>query len=266
MKRTILARPLVLALGLGLAVIGFAQPVLAVDLVWDGGGNPDFHWSNHANWVDESAGFPDPGFVGDTVVFSGSTGLTNENDLTGLLLGTNAAPAFRFDSTAGNFVISGQPVQVGVTTGSGNIIVLESASTQTLGMNINFPGGLRDRGLVAAGGTVIFDGSINFGNDRLFPQTSAGTIELNGNNNGDGTNAVTAGTNFFRSTVRNNVDNTQLVLGSNTAFGNPGTGTYAGGNLVLRGIVANNQMNVRASTPLDLSAYAFSATSGGGSL
>ena len=44
--------------------------------------------------------------------------------------------------------------------------------------------------------------------------------------------------------MRNNVAGTQLVLGSDGALGNNGTGSYAGGNLSLRGILANQQLNI----------------------
>ena len=116
-------------------------------------------------------------------------------------------------------------------------------------------GGNSDRAVSpGAGRTVTFNGNINFGNDRLFPENTAGTIVLNGNNSGDGTgSAISAGTNSFRSTMRNNIAGTQLQLGSNPALGNAAAGTFAGGDLVLKGVVANQNMSVRAGSVIDAS-------------
>src|SRR5438034_2867813 len=74
----------------------------AVD-TWSGGGNPDFDWSNAGNWGGIT---PAPG---DTLVFSGGTGLTVTNDLT---VGT-IYNGFSFAAGAGPFTLHGNSLTLG---------------------------------------------------------------------------------------------------------------------------------------------------------
>ena len=220
---------------------------------WDGGGD-GVNWSDPLNWDGDATA---PAATGDTLIFGGVTGLSNSNNsqVSSLING-----GITFAAGAGAFTLSGSTISW-ETDANGVFISNLSSNDQILSMGFNDPAaGTRDRTISpGTGRTITFGGNINFGNDRISPSTTAGTIVINGNNTGDGTVATAAGTNWFRTTVRNDIDNTQVTLGSNTALGNAGTGTFAGSNLVVRGLVAQQTTSVRASTPLDLSAYGFAA-------
>lgn len=108
---------------------GLAAQGLAAVRTWTGGGNPDFSWSNPANW-DGGASAPTSG---DFLVFDGTVGLANNNDLTAGL----SFSSISFATNAGAFVISGNTVKIGAnglgaTTANGNGGVTNySASPQT---------------------------------------------------------------------------------------------------------------------------------------
>ena len=133
---------------------------------------------------------------------------------------------------------------------SSDFVVLDSATTQTFDADLILIGGGRDLRMKLNGGTVVFNGQIDLGSNWLFPVLDAsagGTIELNGNNTGDGKGAViVAGANVSRGLLRNNVDFTQLVLGSPTALGNPDV-SYSD----RRGCFTNNK-SMYVSTSMDL--------------
>ena len=237
-----------------------ARSARAAELVWDGGADANFNWSDGENWVGDLA----PAATGDTLAFNGTIGLANTNDAAVTSLVNNATAgrgAITFEAGAGAFALSGTPVSW-ETDANGRFIYNLSGNDQVLSMDFSDGAtgvnGTRDRGISpGAGRTITLNGNINYGNDRLFPEGTAGTIVINGNNTGDGTVATAAGTNSFRSTIRNNIAGTQLQLGSATALGNASTGTFAAGDLAIRGVVGNGSMFVRAGAPLDMSAYGF---------
>ena len=71
--------------------------------VWNGGGNPSFVWSRSGNWATGLAPAS-----GTSVMFAGTTGLSNTNDVSGLSLS-----GIFFSPTAGAFNISGNSIQLG---------------------------------------------------------------------------------------------------------------------------------------------------------
>lgn len=237
-----------LATCLALAIASASPATLGATFTWDGGG-ADGNWSTAANWNPDGA----PGATGNLLIFSGNTNLSAENDVVTSLDTTYTNTVITFSSGAGSFNLSGTPITVGSGGGAGQIIVQQNSSNpQTISLNLNLSGGNGDRSIVfgAGSGSLTLSGNINFGSggngDWLFPTTTAGTIMLSGNNTGDGkgSNALTSGTNVMKAMMRNNVAGTNLVLGSDTALGNSGTGSASAGTASFRGIIANQQLNI----------------------
>lgn len=232
------------------AMTAGAPASFATALTWTGGdGN---NWSTSANWG--GSGVP---ASGDTLTFSGSN-TTSVNDITGLTLGTTAS-SITFGSGAGAFEISGQALTLGGSSGGGYTVITQaSANNQIISANLTLGGGGGDRSIVMSGaGSLTLSGNLNYSNSWLFPNTTAGTIVLSGNNSGDGKGAiVSGGTNQMRATIGNNVAGTQLVLGSDTALGNATSGDVGLGTAAFRGIQARQQTNISTVGNRDLSAYA----------
>ncbi len=224
----------------------FAPTLLhAATNTWDGGGT-DGKISTAANWDGDTA----PAATGANVVFAGTTNLNVTNDSITALSTSNTAVTFA--AGAGSFNVGGNTMTMGSGGGGGQTIIQQnSTNAQTISANITLSGGNGDRSIVfgSGAGSLHLAGSINFGTgngDWLFPTTTAGTIILSGANTGDGkaTLAVTAGSNSMRAMMRNNIGGTTLVLGSDGALGNSGSGDYTSANLGLRGIIANQQLNI----------------------
>ena len=234
---------------LSVAAIAAALPLVpaayGAAFTWDGGGS-DGNTGTAANWSTDAA----PAATGDTLTFAGTANLSvTNNSLTSL---ATSGTAITFASGAGSFNLGGNALTLGSGGGGGQIIISQqSANAQTISANLNLSGGNGDRSIVFASGagSLTLSGNINFSNDWLFPTTTAGTIILSGANTGDGkgTNAITAGTNLMRAMMRNNVAGTNLVLGSDAALGNSGSGDAALGTASLRGIIANQQLNIGTS-------------------
>lgn len=223
--------------------------VTAAVLTWDGapdggGASTDGNWSTATNWLGDVV----PAATNDTLIFSGSTNLNAVNDqVTSINVGTSIT----FAASAGSFQLSGaNPLTLGSGGGGGiTIFSQQSPNPQTVSLPINLSGGNGDRNIVFASGagSLTLSGAINFSNDWLFPTTTAGTIILSGANTGDGkaTNAITAGTNIMRAMMRNNVANTTLVIGNDSALGNAGTGSTSAGTASFRGVIANQNLFVK---------------------
>lgn len=211
--------------------------VVATTFTWDGGG-ANGNTSTGLNWSADAA----PAATGDNLIFAGSNNTTVNNDhITSL-----SSTSITFASGAASFNLGGNAITVGNGASNDNFVTKISTADQTISANITLAGGGRDRTIVmTGGGTLTLSGNINFANDWLFPNTTAGTIVLSGNNSGDGKGGVlTAGTNTMRAMMRNNVAGTSLVLGSDTALGNSGSGTISAGTANLRGLVANQNLTL----------------------
>lgn len=244
----------------------------AAAYTWDGGG-ADNNWSTDANWSGDPA--VDVA-TGDTLTFDGATRLTANNDLTGLVLGNTAGgatAALTFAPTAGAFTLTGNAFSIGNNDGNTVLVTQSGASDQIIANNITFAGGQRDRliDFTAAGlGTITFSGNIHFSNDiiglgrSISAATNAGTIVLSGNNTGDGKgNQIAGGGNTMRAMLWTPVDNARVVLGSDTALGNSGTGDVALGTGVLKGIVSSRALYISTTNgDRDLSGSTFGITGG----
>lgn len=231
-----------------------AGTAMGAAITWDGGG-ANGKWSTVENWVGDVA----PAATNDTLTFGGTTNLNAENDF---VTSINAGPSITFASGAGSFDLSGNALTLGSGGGGGiTIISQQSTNSQTISAPINLSGGNGDRTITFASGagSLTLSGNINFNNDWLFPNTTAGTIILSGTNTGDGksTNAITAGTNVMRAMMRNNVANTNLVIGNDSALGNSGSGVASAGTASFRGVIANQPMFFRTDANRDLSGSTF---------
>lgn len=225
------------------AALPLVPAAFGAALTWDGGGSPDGNFSIGTNWAANVA----PNATGDTLTFAGTTNLSAVNDSVTSL--ATSGTALTFASGAGAFTVSGNALTLGSGGGASQIILSQqSANAQVISANLTLSGGNGDRSIVFAtgAGSLTLSGTINFSNDWLFPTTTAGTLILSGTNTGDGkgTNAITAGTNVMRAMMRNNVAGTNLVLGSDSALGNSGSGDAGIGTASLRGIIANQQLNI----------------------
>lgn len=152
------------------ATTGFAQSTNR----WIGAG-VDASWSTAANWSNDAA--PQNGQV---LRFEGTSGLTNTNDLTGLV------PASLSFANSGNWTISGSPLTLSNTSGelitaaagrtvtiSNNVVIAgtgnrQISTTSTTNSQLRFSGDFSSAGLElrkAGGGSaeqpslLVFDGS-----------------------------------------------------------------------------------------------------------
>ena len=152
-----------------------AAAVLTSTNVWNGGGNPAFVWSNTANWAANQA--PTNGLP---VVFAGTVGLSNTNDIASL----NAA-GISFQSGAGAFNLSGNSIQI-----SGPIIN-SSTATQTIGLAMQLTG---SQAVTATSGNIVLAGVISdAGLGYGITVNGAKTVTLSAANTYSGTTTVTAG-------------------------------------------------------------------------
>lgn len=216
----------------------------AAALTWDGGGS-DGKWSTAANWSTDTA----PAATGDTLVFAGTLNTATTNDLPSITLSANGSP-ITFAAGAGSFTIAGNAINSG-STGNQTFITQQSTANQTISAPLSLAAGSRDQSIIfaAGAGSLTLSGNLNFSSSWLFPTSAAaGTIVLSGNNTGDGrANAISAGTNRMSAMMRTNADGYRIILGSDTALGNAGTGSASAGTAVFRGIL-NNTGNLNIAT------------------
>jgi fibronectin-binding autotransporter adhesin len=109
---------------------------------WAGNGGGAFNWGNGANWTSGLA--PSSG---SAVMFAGTTGLANSNDISGLNL-----TGIVFAANAGAFNLSGNSLQL-----SGPI-VNNSTATQTVGLGVQLTG---NQTITAASGNIVLAGVLS---------------------------------------------------------------------------------------------------------
>jgi len=164
----------------------------ASTFIWDGGG-VDNNWTTAANWVGDVA----PA-AGATLVFTGSTRLSNINDFT-------AGTAFvSITINANGFTLSGNALTLAsglsVTTGSSTVALnstLTAAQTWSAssGATLTVSGTVTNGGFAltgTAGGTLTISGAIS-GSGGLVAD-GAGVFTLSGTNTFTGAATVNAGT------------------------------------------------------------------------
>ena len=143
---------------LTLGTTGFASGVART---WDGGSG-NGNWATAGNWNGAVA----PA-TGDSLVFDGSTGLTNTNNLTASTL----TAGITFNSTAGAFVIGGNGITLGGDLND------NSTATQTLG--IGFALDTTHTVNVVSGGTLNISGAIS-GSVRWSDKNRIGHAQTDG--------------------------------------------------------------------------------------
>ena len=172
---------LLLSLSVGCAFHASAQAT------WNGGGGAsNTNWNNGANWV---GGVQPP--TGSSLLFTGSTGLNSNNNTANSSFTYNT---ITFDSAAGAFVITGNPLKLGST----NTIVDNSTAVETINDNITSSSTTAARSIsVGAGGNLVLGGVISgaFGTSTAgLTKTGAGTLTLSGANTYSTPTSVNAGT------------------------------------------------------------------------
>jgi autotransporter-associated beta strand protein len=206
----------------------FSITVVATNRVWNGGAPSDNNWSSNPNWSTSAA----PGFIGDGIVFDGSTRLAPVMD-------TNyTATGVTFNSTAGSFTIgttsSTLTLNGGITNNSPNAQTLNVPVTFTNSQTIAAASGNVTLGRALAIGTntltvlgasnATVSGAIS-GGGSLFKQ-GAGTMTISSNSAWGGVGATSGG---FSG---------PLIAQSGGLTFNGGTATVTG-ELVIGGVVAN---------------------------
>jgi autotransporter-associated beta strand protein len=151
--------------------------------VWTGGGG-DNNWSDAANWGDISL------TSGDSLIFNGTTRLSNTNDTAALASYSNLV----FSASAGAFVLNGNPLTL-----TGNI-TNNSSTPQTLDLGLQFNGNYIFNG---ASGPLVFGGGLT----NTAGASGSSTLTL------VGTGVLT---NLFNSTTSPGGTNT-LLMSSSTA-------------------------------------------------
>lgn len=225
---------------LGIVVFLTAGTIARAQSTWQGGGT-DTTWSTSGNWSTTLANGFNTGLV-----FQGSSGLANTNDLT-----TGTATSITFNAGAGAFTIGGNALALtgNIANNSSNLqsiannIALLANATVT-GTNVTLSGTLTNSGGSLrltnglGAGELLTLGAINLseGNTgRTFQLSGTGNTTINGaianggsvagNFSAGGTGNVYSGTVTFagNSTYSGttNLGSTTLavVIGSNSAFG-----------------------------------------------
>ena len=148
----------------GFLLLSLALGLPAATFIWGGGGlNNNF--TTVSNWVGNSASAFNyaPSATADSLVFAGTNRLLPSNDTASGETNGQTAFTLTFAGDAGAFVIGGNKITLGSTTGnggSGGSISNLSAQTQTLNCEVAPRSGV----ILAQGGNLVFDGRFNIGN------------------------------------------------------------------------------------------------------
>ncbi len=144
---------------------------------WTGGSlTPAFSWSNGANW---SSGFAPTS--GSALVFSGTTGVANTNDIPGLSL-----TGIVFSAGGGAFNLSGNSIQLG------GPIVNGSTSTQTVGLAMQLTATTTT--ITAGGGNIVLAGVLSDAGSGFGITTGgANTVQLAAANTFSGPTTISGG-------------------------------------------------------------------------
>jgi autotransporter-associated beta strand protein len=146
---------------------GMAFTAQSATFVWDGGGNNN-NFTTASNWVGNIASPFNytPTVTADALIFSGTTRLAPNNDTASGETNGQTAFTLSFAADAGAFVLGGNKITLGSTTGnggSGGSISNLSAQTQTINCEV----APRSGTIRAQGGNLVFNGRFNIGNGTI---------------------------------------------------------------------------------------------------
>lgn len=190
-------------IALAISTVVLASFSHAADKVWDFDADPDDHWSNGLNWLDNSQ--PQSG---DAIFFGPSAASTSVNDLAA----NTSFSGITFNSGLQVFAItlSGSAVQL-----TGGITNLDN-NNQTISLNVSLTANIGISAENASSGNINMNGVIGeSGGTYGFTKTGARTLNLNAVNTYSGGTTLKQGT---------------ITLGISDALGTGGF-NFAGGTL-----------------------------------
>ena len=180
--------------------------ITANNVTWDGGG-ADNKWSLNTNWSTDIG----PGYIGDSITFSGSTQPTPDMDA------NYSVTSLAFDGAAGAFTLGSS---TGSTLTSGGGMVNNSASEQTLNMPVVLTAA---QTFNAASGNLTLNTNITLGANTLSVDgaantTISGLISGTGGLTKNGSGLLTLpNANVFSGTM--NLAAGTLAIGNDSALG-----------------------------------------------
>jgi len=196
---------------------GSSSPVLTVaaaNVVWNGAGSGN--WTDNADWLNNEG----PGYVGDAVVFAGSTGLASTMDF------AYSVTSVTFTNGAGSFNLSSGNTLTLTAGGVTNI----STSSQILNLPISLTAA---QTFNAAAGDLTFANTVNNNGNVLtitdggHNTTNSGVISGAGGlvKSGSGTNTLTADNTYTGPTA---VNGGRLAIGNGGSLDGASGGAYYG--------------------------------------
>jgi autotransporter-associated beta strand protein len=185
--------------------------ITANAVTWDGGAS-DNNWTSNTNWTSDIG----PGFIGDSVTFSGTTQLTPNMSTNYSLTGLT------FDNTAGAFIIGSSSGST-LTNGSGGI-VNNSTATETLNVPVVVSAA---QTFLAAAGNLTLNANASLSGNTLTVDGSANTAiggVISGTagiaKNGSGTLLLSAANTYGNNGASDTAVNVgMLAIGNDLALG-----------------------------------------------
>ncbi len=197
------------------AAIGLAitQSASAATQTWNGlGGNNS--WTTGLNWTSGNATAS-----GDSLIFDGSTQLSNNNNLTA----NSTIAGLTFNSGAGAFVLAGNAIAFNGT------LTDNATNTQTVSLNMTLTGGNNQSVVVASGGNLILSGALSRAaapsSGNALALTGGGTLAVTGNWTATNVSIGVAGNSTLTLNAGNTITGRRLGLSSGNIT--VGSGTYS---------------------------------------
>jgi autotransporter-associated beta strand protein len=160
-----------------LAWLGAGTPALHAGTdTWSGGGANN-NWSTAGNWSSASA--HEPPISGDSLIFTGTTRLTANNNLSSFTYA-----GLTFSSTAGAFTLTGNSLTL---TGS---LIDNSSNPETVNLSLTLT---TSQIIMVAGGGSLLMGGVLSGTGGI-TLNGLGSLTLDGHNTYTGTTLVSGGT------------------------------------------------------------------------
>ena len=240
-------------MGVAGLLAALASMVQSATFVWDGGGSNN-NFTTASNWVGNSASpfnYP-PASTADALVFAGATQLAPNNDTASGETNGQTAFTLTFAADAGAFVLGGNKLTLGSTTGaggSGGSISNGSAQTQTINCEV----APRSGTILAQGGNLVFNGRFNLGNGTV---TRTNTFDggfdilINGQVTSAGVLVKRGPGTLWLLNTSNNFNGPMIVAGGAVSpgtagrmAGSPSIYVSSGGRLEVAGVIDGFQLS-----------------------